>query len=41
MDKFGVVPMNFPPSSEFFQFTQQDGLFAYADADTRTVYLRS
>jgi hypothetical protein len=41
MDRGGVVPWNFPPSSEWLQFTQQDGSFAYADPDTRTVYLRS
>jgi hypothetical protein len=41
MDKFGVQPMNFKPSSQFLQFTVQDGLFAYADAPTGTVYLRS
>jgi hypothetical protein len=41
MDKFGVLPLNFGPAGSFLQFTAQDGLFAYADADTRTVYLKS
>lgn len=42
MDKTGILqPWNFPPSSEFLQFTQQDGSFAYADPDTGTVYLRT
>jgi hypothetical protein len=42
VDKTGILqPWNFPPSSEFLQFTQQDGSFAYADPSTGTVYLRS
>jgi hypothetical protein len=41
MDKDGVAPWNFPPTSEWLQFTQQDGSFSFADAETRTIYLRS
>lgn len=41
MDKSGVLPLDFPPTSEFVQFTAQDGMYAYGDAATRTVYLRS
>jgi hypothetical protein len=42
VDKFGIViPWNFLPTSEFLQFTAQDGAFAYADTRTRSVYLKS
>lgn len=42
VDKNGVLqPWNFPPTSEFLQFTEQDGAFAFGDAGERKVYLRS
>lgn len=41
LDKNGVLPWDLPPTSEFIQFTVQDGAFAYGDPKSRTVYLRS